>query len=353
MKAGKSVVFALIMITFLLSASFVSAHAPLGEGDGQTLETATFIPDPAKSWAIYSSLREAGDAHYFVFDIEEGEKIYFSLFISAGAREAGFIPTVALMGPGLTDEGPDLPSFVDTPTGDNGVIVVESEIPASGTFEPFSPSGFYELSELDIDAPATGDYYIVVFENDIGGNFGLAIGYIETYTIDEWILLPFTLISIYEWTGQNILLVLAPIIFVLVLGTLVLVRDYRKGKAPKTPLQWMIAVSGLLALSWGASVLFQTASAMLYCSIASEIVITMGFAAVSVFIAIYMIQTAKKDPPIITRGRGILLIVFGGLMIGFLSGFLIGPILAIAAGIMTILSKKKQEVSPTEKDVKK
>ena len=57
------------------------------------------------------------------------------------------------------------------------------------TFEPFSPGTFTGLADTTLENPTPGKYYLVVFEQSDtpkGGNYGLAIGDRETYTIDEW-----------------------------------------------------------------------------------------------------------------------------------------------------------------------
>lgn len=334
---------ALIVLAFSSLAG--SAHSPLGTGENVTLAAASEIPDPAKSWAIYSNLDEEHLARYYVFEIDEGERIYVNLIISSGSKNAGFLPRFALMGPNLTDENVALmPSWVERlPDDDNGIIVIDSELPSQGTFEPFSPSGYYEIGEIDIDAPATGDYYIIVFdEAEIGGNFGLAVGYLESFTIDEWLFLSFALISVYEWTGMDIVIVLAPIIAVIVLGMSWLYWRHRKGETPKLLAQWMAGIAGILALSWGTSVAFQMLSALTYTMLGSEIVITIGFAAISFLIGTYMLKIALRDQARIPVRSGILLIVFGGLMIAFLSGFLIGPIMAIASGASSFIGKNKR-----------
>ena len=335
----------LAMMVLVVSPLVGSAHSPLGTGENITLAAAFKIPDPAKSWAIYSNLDEEHFARYYVFDIDEGERIYVNLIISSGSRNAGFLPRFALIGPNLTNENIALlPSWVERLPGvGNGIIVIDSELPSHGTYEPFSPSGYYEIGELDIDAPASGEYYVVVFdEAEIGGNFALAVGYLEEFTVEEWIFLPFALISVYEWSGMSVFFVLAPIVIVLVAGIALLYWRYRNDKTPKTPVQWVIGLAGIFALSWGASMVFQMLSALTYTMVGSEIVITIGFAAISVLIGVYMLKIALRDEMKISVWSGILLIVFGGLMIAFLSGFLVGPIMAIVSGITSFIGRKEK-----------
>ena len=62
------------------------------------------LSDPGKSWAVYGTLERDG-VHYYSFDLEEGERIYLSLFKSSDAKERDFLPALALLGPGLKTDG--------------------------------------------------------------------------------------------------------------------------------------------------------------------------------------------------------------------------------------------------------
>jgi hypothetical protein len=51
-----------------------SAHVPLLAGENENISSAQHISDPGKSWAVYGSL-EQSEAHYYSFDMEEGERM--------------------------------------------------------------------------------------------------------------------------------------------------------------------------------------------------------------------------------------------------------------------------------------
>lgn len=146
----------LVFICFLLSATQIYAHSPLIPGINEGLNSATFIPDPTKSWAIYGELHEGKEAQYYRFEINETQKIHISLLKSTDPDNRDFIPSFALMGPGLHGQG-DLPVYVEVPAGANA-IVISGVQPSLGTYEPFSASSFYSLADLEIDAPVSGTY---------------------------------------------------------------------------------------------------------------------------------------------------------------------------------------------------
>ena len=95
-------VFAFIFLTLVSHTIIVSetlAHAPLGPGDNESLETATEIIDPTKSWAIYAKLHEGGEAQYYRFNATAGQRIHIMLYKSTRPEDTDFLPGFVLMGP--------------------------------------------------------------------------------------------------------------------------------------------------------------------------------------------------------------------------------------------------------------
>lgn len=163
----------------------VSGHSPLISGDTGILDEAMFIPDPTKSWAIYGELHEGREMQYYRFEIRTGQNIYISLMKPTNPKYKEFMPGFVLMGPGLNNSGNN-PDYVDKPALANAVVVLGVQ-PEEATYEPFAPSSFYKLAELNISAPESGTYYIAVFEPLQGGHYSLAIGQSEAFSIIEWI----------------------------------------------------------------------------------------------------------------------------------------------------------------------
>jgi len=130
------------------------AHAPLTPGDNESLATATFIPDPTKSWAIYGELHEGGEAQYYSFNITEGQRIHVSLFKSTNPEDREFAPGFVLMGPVINNQGAS-PDYVEVPVGAD-TLVMKGKQPTQATYEPFSPSSFYLLADVALDAPSSG-----------------------------------------------------------------------------------------------------------------------------------------------------------------------------------------------------
>lgn len=125
------------------------------------------------------------------------------------------------MGPNVTIQG-QLPSYVQVPEG-SGVLVEEGKQPAQATYEGFAPSSFNRLTGVQLNAPASGTYYVVVYDPSSGGHYGLAIGNRETYTPLEYISIPIRLITVYQWEGQSVAQIFAPLVLTVVIGLVLMI----------------------------------------------------------------------------------------------------------------------------------
>ncbi len=52
-------IVAMVFLCFQVIIPVAFAHAPLGTADNESIDKATIIPDPTKSWALYSQLARA------------------------------------------------------------------------------------------------------------------------------------------------------------------------------------------------------------------------------------------------------------------------------------------------------
>lgn len=320
-----------LLVTAILIIPTATAHAPLGSGSNESLETATVVPEPTKSWAIYAALHEGGEAQYYVFDIGQGERIHISLLTTTAPEDAEFMPGVILMGPGVPSRG-FVPSYVETPDG-AGILAVNGTRAAHATYEAFAPSSFVELADISMDAPASGRYYVAVQEPNRGGHYGLAIGDRESFTLSEWLLTPFSLLSVYEWERQSLPLVLLPAIATAALGLFLLVRRQRAGKSLDM-IGWTGAVAGLLFLATGATVLSQMVLSVSRSSLDAFAIVTLIFAVVPITLGLLTVRLTLRNSGHWTLRSRLYLIVLGSGALFAWAGFVIGPILSIAAAVL-------------------
>ena len=322
----------LVLIALVCMAPYSLAHSPLGSGDNESLATATVISDPTKSWAIYAELHEGGEAQYYRFDIDEGQKIHVMLFKPTDQELADFLPGFVLMGPGLTEQG-EHPDYVEEPSGVEHQVF-EGTQASKATYEPFSPSAFYSLAEADFQAPMTGTYYVVVYESSRGGRYGLAIGDIESYTLNEWILIPVSLLSVYQWAGQSLAVVLAPLIVVLVVGIVLIIWLRSRMAKPASRLNWLGVLAGLLFVGTAMIVLMQMVLSLFQTGLVSEVAVTIIFMIIPLVLGLATLRLSLKATEEIRLRTRIYFVILGLVALFLWAGLLIGPVLAVIAGLL-------------------
>ena len=320
----------LFTLLFLVSLSAVSAHSPLSPQQNESLETAYLITDPMKSWAIYGELHEGGKAQYYRLDLEQGKTLQASLFIPT-FKQGSFTPRLVVMGPGIASRD-KVPTFVETP-GEVGVRLLELQPINRATYEPFTPSSFYELAGISLDAPATGTYYLVVFEPYRGGRYGLAVGYEERFGLEEWILIPIFAIGIHEWEGQSIAFILVPMELTLIIGFGVIL--WKRHAAAQTLFGLMGVLASLLYLGSGFMMLVQMSLALAATSIDRSAFLTLVLALLPILFGLAILRISSS-PETVTKGRRALLAILGVLGLFTWSGLLVGPLLSLVASLVPI-----------------
>jgi hypothetical protein len=257
-------------------------------------------------------------------------------------QDVDFTPRLVIVGPNLATQG-NIPSKITTPSGLTAQLVSQTEpIP---TFEPFAPGTFIGLADTTLENPTPGKYYLVIFEqsdNPSGGNYGLAIGNRETYTIDEWVLIPFNLMNIYQWEGQSLPLILAPMITTLIVGIILIAWQLRKRSALANPMAWLGAIAGLTFIGTSATTLGELISCATKVSVGVEAVITLIFALVPLALGLFALRLSIKNSQKATIRKRIYFVILGVAALLIWAGLIVGPILAIIAAVMpTSLRKKK------------
>lgn len=318
--------FFLCLLLFMFVPS-VLGHSPLMVGENESLETAFHISDPTKSWAIYAEIHGPEEAHYYELDMQQGDRLQVSLFVPIS--EKVFRPTLVVMGPGIPwlDSVPD---FVEVPFGVGRKVLrvyLESEI----EYEPFTPMSFYSLLRWSWEIPTAGTYYLAVYDTSQGGRYGLAVGYRESFNLDEWILVPVSAIQIHRWEGQSFALILSPLIITLALGLGLLA--YRKPFFFNNVFRLTGVLAGLLYLGSGFMILVQMLLALSRVVPGRSAILTLVLSLLPIVLGFAIFRISTSQQSLTNRRRGILAI-FG--LLGFFtwSGLLLGPILSIVASLV-------------------
>ena len=361
------VIFALLLVMLLLPFT-AAGHVPLIGGGNEDISSALHISNPAKSWAVYAVL-ENETVHYFSFDVREGERIYLGLLKSTDPADEGFLPDLLLIGPGIgiqSSPSAQLPEGNTSPEG-AAVLLENSAIPknivlpeslkdlgalaADGregitTYEPFGPSSFIELAEINLSAPQSGRYYAAVYENTmkeeaslaaaepvakVGGHYGLVVGYREEFSFTDRMIAPIQIASVYIWEGQSIIMILIPYLVALIAGGLI----YRRGSR-RSSFNLAGTLAGFLFLGTSSLVITQMIYSLSRAPYGPEVYITMAIILFHALLGVASIRLARGEAGILQRS---LLAVIGTLALLGGSGMILGPILAVSASFLPTMKR--------------
>jgi hypothetical protein len=249
------IVIMIIFVLFTSSLQLVNGHKPLKViGSNNDFSTAKEIPNHKISWGIYEELSGSGDVHYYKFAANEGERLYAQISIPKLEKFSKFVPSIALVGSGLSavkleggysvreyahDIG-DLP-FAISPGMSAIVVDYDGSIPSSEFYEPFTQTSYWERQEIIINSlPSVGTYYLVVFDRSLAqdeGKYTLAVGEIEDFSpLDFFTIIPpawlDTKLFFEDYISPTIAISLLVAIPVLI--AILVVRRLKRRAQPKT-----------------------------------------------------------------------------------------------------------------------
>lgn len=222
-------------------------------------------------------------------------------------------------------------------------MVIEGSEPGKPTYEPFTPQPIYEVAHFNVTVPEDGDYYIAVYGPG-GGGYGLAPGFLEQFTLSEWLLIPISVISIYLWSGQSIFEVLTPFLFIVIAGLALLIFYQKKLRKQWDYREWIVLFSGLLYLGGAAVTITQAIHTLLLTGYSSGVLLTLIFIVIPSILGIVIIREGlrlkqeKRSVPL----TGLIILIAGVLGLLMWAGLIIGPVLAIFGGTLVIIQSMKK-----------
>ncbi len=332
---------AFLMMPFLSGQA--AAHSPEFPSDNTSLANAWEIHDPAKSWAIYAEL-VAGQVDYYYLELDQGDRILLNLIVPVMEGDKDFLPIMALMGPGLDDVGL-LPDGIEVPAG-YGHVVVEGELDDEPTYEAFSPGSFYNVSWYDAPAPETGIYYVAVYESatsaGVGGNYGFPVGYRESFTLGEMVSIPFSLVGVYLWEGQDYWTIFAPMAVMMLIGAAILVKRRDDVLERMAPFHLSVYVAGVLVL--GSALITTTQFLMTWWTTPLDVaaIVTIFIIAVQAALGQSMLRTGLRVRAEVNTRTRVKMALFGAISIFVWAGYIIGPLMAIIGALLPSRRAPKQ-----------
>jgi hypothetical protein len=320
--------FILLALVIIPSAT---CHVPDSPGDNYALVDAKVIDRPSKSWAVYSNLRQAKEAQYYSFEVDEGDRIRVELLVSTDPDEGDFNPSLALLRPGTIGES--LPDFVEVPDGYGGTVA-EGERTDHPSYEGFTPSSYYRVGGLDIAASSAGTYYVVVYSPTRGGRYSLVLGYVESFSPAEWILIPLNVIRVYRWGGQGMIEVLMPMVGVVLAGSLLCFMALRRRAGPLELFQLPMIFVGLTYLGSTGTILYQMAFNLARVPLTPEAAITATFAILPLILGVGALGMGLGHYEGFATQTRVRVLVLGLSGLLFWAGMVIGPAVAISTCLL-------------------
>ena len=185
-----------VALTLAGPASVAQAHKPMqvgGEAEGHSIEEAKRIEDPQVSQVFYTELRPGSRADYWEFRGDQGEELPVQIGVPKIGRLEGFRPAAVLIGPSLPSAPEGVPAEV--PEGIGAVeIGFQPGAETEEFFEPFSRTSSWVTPEYKEPFPASGEYYVAVYDPEgEGGKYWLVVGGEERFGPRDWLGLPVTL----------------------------------------------------------------------------------------------------------------------------------------------------------------
>jgi hypothetical protein len=305
----------------------VDAHVPISADNNNNLNTALSVEKPTKSYAIYGHLHDAGDVGYYQFNLNAGDQLKLSLMTT------GFdapVPDMVVMSPGNSGPIDGLPQNVDVPPGYNAEVI-KGQKPVTAEYEPFSPAAVFNVASYSKNITQPGTYYVAVISPADETQYSIAVGYLEEFSLEEWVLVPINLINTHLWEGQSIIAILTPFLAIFILGLILIARRDNKIKKPLS--FWLATIAGLCYLGGASIVLVQMVRVLRVTGPSAGVIITVIFTMIPILLGIWALRIARSPSPQSKKDQ-LSLGIIGLLGLLFWAGLIIGPVVAFIAALV-------------------
>ncbi|MCK9591157.1 MAG: hypothetical protein M0Q91_03995 [Methanoregula sp.] len=320
-------VVVILLLTMPLSAG---AHVPISAADNNALSSAVSVEKPTKSYVIYGHLHDAGDTGYYRLTLSRGDRLVVSLMTNGMDSP---VPDLVVMNPDYHGANGKVPEGVTVPVGYSAEII-SGKRPVKAEYEPFSPAAIFEVASYSKEITESGDYYVAVVSTADETRYSIATGYLEEFSVQEWVLVPVDIITARQWEGQSIIEVFAPFLGTIILGFFLIIRREGKREKRKTPSWfWFSSFAGLFYLGGASIILVQMIRALMITGFSGAAALTLVFFLIPVVLAVWLLRIAFFVTTRSSMDR-ISLAVAGVLGLVFWAGLIIGPVLSLLAALI-------------------
>ena len=320
---GRTVAWLLVWVVVLSTSA--AAHVPAFPGENVDPAHALEVPDAAKSWSFYDELG-GGDARYYRVSLEAGDRLVLTAFTPV---EGAFVPGVVLLSPVLEDDG-EVPPSVTVPDG-MGAEVIPGVRPGTATYEPFAPSADYHTVRVDRRFETATTVLVALYEpQGRGGPVGLAVGYEESFSVVEYVTVPFDLVSVRRWAGQSGLLVWGPW---LLTGAVTGVVGWRRREQRNRAVRGLLLLGAALVLGTALATALQALLATVRVGPTAGLAVTGAFVVVPAVAGGWVGRLVVSDPLSLTPKVRVGLVVAGLACLATWVGFIVGPAALVVAAL--------------------
>jgi len=326
-KGRREMIAKIMMLLIILAVLTPScfAHIPI-TGEGYGLDDAVVINDPLKSWVIYTEFKDARPL-YYKFDLSADDLLKAGLL----TVDKEFVPDLTILGLGLPSDFDE--SFKDEfeiPEG-YGLLHIHGEAQEHKEYEPFTPSSYYQVLSVEFTVNETGTYYLIVDSAKGSGKVGVVIGYRESFTVLEWLKVPFDVAFVHHWEGQDYLFILLPLILIFFGGLLLNCHYF------KINLDWSKALAFMGSLTYFGSaiiILVQMIIGLIGATYDSLVLVTPFFILLPALLGYSILRKVLK--PELSNWQKVRLFLYGLIGLIFWAGYLLGPVLVMISALKPI-----------------
>jgi hypothetical protein len=182
MKKRYCVVYFTIVIIILVMGP-VGAHETFSEEKDYSVEAPFSISDSIENAkAVYARLEPSTDIDVYTFNVTKPVHLHARAFVPLVPGLEQFLPSLAVVGPGLPAPGEKIP--FPLPAG-YGAVVIPNTPPGKKRpvfYEPFSGTEYYDAPAFDQKVSVTGTWYVYYWDPyGIGGDYVAILGFRERF----------------------------------------------------------------------------------------------------------------------------------------------------------------------------
>lgn len=173
----------ILLVSALFLSAALPAHVSFFEEIDYSQEKPFVVSDSIENAkAVFARLEPASDIDVYAFTITAPLRVHARAFVPRVPDLEEFLPSLAVVGPGLPTTGEKLPFAL--PDG-YGAVVINNLTPGEKRplfYEPFSGKEYYDAPAFDQTVSAPGTWYVFYWDPyNRGGDYVAILGFREEF----------------------------------------------------------------------------------------------------------------------------------------------------------------------------